>query len=131
MTDEEMAEEYASSYTNDRGYYYEGLKEGFLTGLKVGRPKWHDLRENPNDLPTGEVNPDIYPIFSKSEIKPRIKVVAKIFFKGYKNPTPWEDILYYEDGKWLKLHHTQGKCKFFKEIPKCEYVLEWCELPQE
>jgi hypothetical protein len=36
MTDEAMAEEYASSYTNDRGYYYEGLKEGFLAGLKAG-----------------------------------------------------------------------------------------------
>ena len=24
---------------------------GFLAGLKAGRPQWHDLRENPNDLP--------------------------------------------------------------------------------
>ena len=23
----------------------------FLAGLKAGRPQWHDLRENPNDLP--------------------------------------------------------------------------------
>ena len=26
-------------------------KHGFLAGLKAGRPQWHDLRENPNDLP--------------------------------------------------------------------------------
>ena len=51
MTDEEMTEEYASSSTNDRGYYYEGLKEGFLAGLKAGRPEWHDLRKNLTDLP--------------------------------------------------------------------------------
>ena len=23
----------------------------FLTGLKAGRPQWHDLRKDPNDLP--------------------------------------------------------------------------------
>ena len=45
MTDEELAEEYASSSTCDRGYYYEGLKEGFLAGLKAGRPEWHKLSE--------------------------------------------------------------------------------------
>lgn len=52
MTDEEMAEEYASSSTSDRGYYYEGLKEGFLDGLKAGRPKWHKVADG--DLPKDE-----------------------------------------------------------------------------
>ena len=54
MTDEEMAEEYASSSTSDRGYYYEGLKEGFLDGLKASKPRWHDLRKDPNDLPNDD-----------------------------------------------------------------------------
>lgn len=52
MTDEEMTEEYASSSTSDRGYYYEGLKEGFLAGLKAGRPKWHKISDG--DLPEEE-----------------------------------------------------------------------------
>ncbi len=58
MTKEEMAEEYASSYTSDRGYYYEGLKEGFLAGLKAGRPKWHKVADG--DLPKDENDVLVY-----------------------------------------------------------------------
>ena len=54
MTDEELVEEYVSSSTSDRGYYYEGLKEGFFAGLKAGRPKWHKVVDG--DLPKHEVN---------------------------------------------------------------------------
>lgn len=25
--------------------------ESFLAGLKAGKPQWHDLKKNPNDLP--------------------------------------------------------------------------------
>ena len=53
MTDEEMAEEFASN-----GYAlgctkssFEIAKKSFLAGLKAGRPQWHDLRKDPNDLP--------------------------------------------------------------------------------
>lgn len=53
MTNEEMAEEYASSATSDRGYYYEGLKEGFFDGLITGRPKWHKVADG--DLPKYDV----------------------------------------------------------------------------
>lgn len=28
-----------------------GYKEGYREGLKAGRPKWHDLRKDPDDLP--------------------------------------------------------------------------------
>lgn len=53
MTDEEMAEEYVIANT---GF---NLKEPlgkiamrvYLAGLKAGRPEWHDLRKDPNDLP--------------------------------------------------------------------------------
>ena len=64
MKDEEMAEEKAKLYSNELankyhienrpeyiGGLYEGYCDGFLAGLKAGRPQWHDLRENPNDLP--------------------------------------------------------------------------------
>ena len=50
MTDIERAEEVA----NNRYALgcTEAAKEGFLAGLKAARQEmWHDLRENPNDLP--------------------------------------------------------------------------------
>ena len=52
MKDEEMAEEYAwkSLGYNDE-IRLEDLADGFLAGLKAGRPQWHDLRKNQNDLP--------------------------------------------------------------------------------
>lgn len=74
MKDEEMADKHAEEYVmredviteNDRvpfdnGYGFQtvsfedevkkGFKNGFLAGLKAGRPQWHDLRKDPNDLP--------------------------------------------------------------------------------
>lgn len=57
MKDEEMAEEYANGYATPnledsfRVHMFVASKAGFLAGLKAGRPQWHDLRENPNDLP--------------------------------------------------------------------------------
>ena len=54
MTEEEMAEAYA----NENWEHYEegqndskALKQAYLAGLKAGRPQWHDLRKDPNDLP--------------------------------------------------------------------------------
>ena len=54
MTDEEMAEEWVkeNSYPyNDCPTIQDKLKRTFLAGLKAGRPQWHNLREDPNDLP--------------------------------------------------------------------------------
>ena len=55
MTDEEMVEEYAEEHkeVDWEGYdtNKEELKQAFLAGLKAGRPQWHDLRKDPNDLP--------------------------------------------------------------------------------
>ena len=71
MKDEEMAEEYADrtrivdentragtdcislvqDYEGNYIYIHERIKQAFLTGLKAGRPQWHDLRKDPNDLP--------------------------------------------------------------------------------
>ena len=58
MTDEEMAE----AYSNENWEHYEegqndskALKQAYLAGLIEGRKeKWHDLRKDPNDLPTIE-----------------------------------------------------------------------------
>lgn len=60
MTDEEMSEEYVENIPF--GFETEVTqrivkmyaKQAFLAGLKAGRPEWHDLRKNPNDLPNDD-----------------------------------------------------------------------------
>ncbi len=55
MKDEEMAEEYAKPLDVKYGGSFvrttEEVKQAFLAGLKAGRPQWHDLRKDKNDLP--------------------------------------------------------------------------------
>lgn len=56
MTDIERAEEYSKSacaWIEDREPLDEiDIQEAYLAGLKAARKEmWHDLRENPNDLP--------------------------------------------------------------------------------
>ena len=65
MKDEEIAEEYLDekckdcymcSYSEHKNPYKicqrrKDRKQAFLAGLKAGRPQWHDLRKDPNDLP--------------------------------------------------------------------------------
>lgn len=58
MIDEEKAEEYADECfkgnDKDSQYYRTILIKGYLDGLAEGKPKWHDLRKDPNDLPKPE-----------------------------------------------------------------------------
>ena len=56
--DDKLAEEYANTvkceWENDTYYVdcRDEVEEAFLAGLKAARKEmWHDLRENPNDLP--------------------------------------------------------------------------------
>ena len=56
--DEKLAEEYANTvkceWENDTYYVdcRDKIEEAFLAGFKAARKAmWHDLRENPNDLP--------------------------------------------------------------------------------
>ena len=62
MTDEELAEERATkfadinfnepdNYGSEKEIGHFSYVAGFLAGLKAGRPKWHDLRKNSEDLP--------------------------------------------------------------------------------
>ncbi|MCQ2397944.1 MAG: hypothetical protein MJ052_01405 [Sphaerochaetaceae bacterium] len=59
MTDEEKAEEYLkkNKICNNENwevggtYCYALNKQSYLDGLAEGKPKWHDLRKNPDDLP--------------------------------------------------------------------------------
>lgn len=55
MTDEKMAEEYKRQFYGVTSLFsFSDIEEAFLAGLKAGRPQWHDLLENPNDLPKDE-----------------------------------------------------------------------------
>ena len=63
MTDKELAEEYEENAEcveiNDYGQKVYGsieIEDAFLAGLKAGKPKWHNLREDPNDLPENKRN---------------------------------------------------------------------------
>jgi len=57
MKDEEMAREWIKDHSGLIGSYeyvkydYDSMQQAFLAGLKAGRPQWHDLRKDPNDLP--------------------------------------------------------------------------------
>ena len=58
MKDEEMAEEYAICRTYPKfetnyiaNFVLREVEGAFLAGLKAGRPQWHDLEKDPNDLP--------------------------------------------------------------------------------
>lgn len=75
MTDEEIAEQYANEnkiifeYQGMSDFVWQELKEACLAGLKAGRPKWHDLRKNPNDLPLRrciDSNGDVVGLFRHS-----------------------------------------------------------------
>jgi hypothetical protein len=63
MKDEEMAEQFADNISGleltcsllsakDKSHAYRlGRYDGFLAGLKAGRPQWHILAEEPDVLP--------------------------------------------------------------------------------
>lgn len=54
MTDRELAEAYVTKNARhilDTNNAFKSSHEAFIAGLKSGRPQWHDLRKNPNDLP--------------------------------------------------------------------------------
>lgn len=75
MIDEEMAEEYIKKNNLEwelecnRTISIGEVKQAYLAGLKAGRPKWHDLRKNPNDLPLRrciDSNGDVVGLFRHS-----------------------------------------------------------------
>ena len=119
MTDEERAKEYAEkeckncSCRCDRPNVFKRLSnkkechayfrsyEGFLAGLKAGRPQWHDLRKAPNDLPKGQINRYLFG-----------------YVKNYGGKKP---MLIKYNGKWFYDANT------YNEEVK---VIAWCEIPQ-
>lgn len=73
MTDEELSMEFVLGYPKIEKVYEllttMDLQNAFLAGLKAGRPKWHDLRKNPLDLPTENCTVLIYTDWQGMELK--------------------------------------------------------------
>lgn len=66
MKDEEMAEEYLQSIEGDDCVIItdrEERKQAFLAGLKAGRPQWHDLRKDKNDLPEAHCKNWVFAVY--------------------------------------------------------------------
>ena len=63
MTEEELAEKYIKENNLEwelechrTDPLIEEICQAFLAGLKAGRPQWHDLRKDPDDLPKNRRN---------------------------------------------------------------------------
>ena len=86
-----------------------GLKKGFIAGyekgLAEGKPKWHNLRKNPDDLPKEDCTEVMFITEYKSE------TLAGTYINGGGEGTPIFD--------------TFGIA--FYEV---EQVIAWCELPK-
>lgn len=123
MTDEEMAEEYADrtrivdentragtdcislvqDYEGNVIDIHERIKQAFLAGLKAGRPKWHDLRKDPNDLPKRNNE-----LTDRSDVTITDKGIAHYNFRKQ---------------KWY-VHNFECDMSF------SEGVIAWCEIPK-
>jgi len=123
MTDEEMAEEYAEKhsfrvpYDGSNKFYddvdYKASKDGFLAGLKAGRPQWHDLKKDPKDLP---IEPDI--------------------LKNKPDNHRYEWFIVNDVGKSMSALYSFAKEKWFVDYEEmiigANYFEPnvWCEIPQ-
>lgn len=118
MKDEEIAEE----YTTKNGFgsdcnnltSYEANKEieqAFLAGLKAGKPQWHDLRKNPNDLPDTERD-----VWVKREDEENCQLDN-----------------YYNDDEYVGWRTEQWDREYYKRKGDIGYpssVIAWCEAPK-
>ena len=116
MKNKEMAEEYLRKHWSDNvtemnnqysfqqvkgapHFYDNAIKQAFLAGLKTGRPQWHDLRKDPNDLP--KRNKDF---------------VVEVTIPVMTHPSYVFATYYFDNRKWFS---------FGEEIK----VIAWCEIP--
>ena len=103
MKDEEMAEQFADNMSgfeltcsllagkNKIQIYRLGRYEGFLAGLKAGRPQWHDLRKDPNDLPKFRRD-----ILVTCEYRSKLKIKRETFEWDYNSEMPLHAIAWCE-----------------------------------
>lgn len=119
MTDEEKAGDYemeciADVYRDEvcdipYAYSAQKLEKAYLDGLAEGKPKWHDLRMNPNDLPTTE---DLHN-FSKYVLC-ALKFNDFVFYQVM--------CIHYPSKTWIVVDSEQNYSD--------KNVIAWCELPQ-
>ena len=119
MTNGELAEEYASKNVPIDTFGYRSLddvhydvRQAFLAGLKAGRPKWHDLMEDPNDLPA-----------KRQHILCYTSDPWCHNYKGLKNVKHCDVEMgtYMGNGEWyIGCYHTCVPPKAWCEIPKFE-----------
>ena len=128
MTDEEMAEELVKrnvcghcNRCQSHGYIccdiYRYSKDGFLAGLKAGRPQWHKVADG--DLPKGDDGFGKNGIHRKIYLKDRY---GNLYTGNYfpKDETHKEDCFAVEFLEW----GFQGS-----QFCAKEQISEWCEIP--
>lgn len=82
-------------------------KMDFIAGYEAGKPKWHNLRKNPNDLPTEGA-------YIMSGI-----LLLRIKLKG-------SNAVKYELGKYS----FADREFHYAHIIGIDEVVEWCEIPK-
>ena len=84
----------------------QAFKDGFLAGLKAGRPQWHDLRKDPTDLPKEVGN----------------YIVCFLDTACERHTFELSFVDYFEDKHWIDEdnHNIEGYD---------EGVIAWCEIP--
>ncbi len=85
---------------------------GYSAGFEAGKPQWHDLRKNPNDLP-----------------KPNVSVLICLQFEKWTGSY----IAYYRPAsdKW----QMYNICEAQRDLIMDDYierdeVIAWCEIPK-
>lgn len=87
-------------------------KDGFLAGLKAGKPQWHDLQKNPNDLP-----------------KPNVPVLICLQFEKWTSSY----IAYYRPAsdKWQMYNICEAqRDPIMNDYIERDEVIAWAELPK-
>ena len=110
---EKEAEAYATKHENTkyntlewwskRHTFKEGAELGYRLGLEAGRPKWHDLRKDPTDVPKENVT-----VLLLTEVEP---VTARY------------------DNKYEAFFRLGDKLDYCVFIAPMSYIA-WCEIPK-
>ena len=106
MKDEEKAKRYREDFVCSTTRYigrenYEYIEQAYLAGLKAGRPQWHDLRKDPNDLPE------------------RMGLGSKEVYVAYKDGVTDFACYRFDKECWERSENEE----------LAENVIAWCEIP--
>jgi hypothetical protein len=88
------------------------MEQAFHAGLEAGKPQWHDLRKDPNDLP-----------------KPNVTVLICLQFEKWTSSY----IAYYRPAsdKWQMYNICEGqRDPIMDDYIERDEVIAWCEIPK-